>query len=72
MLRYSETLICFYFIQGKMYDSQLRLRQNGWQGVPTNFGLALSVVGAHVAHTLLVRVHVLHVVAPLTGQGDLG
>lgn len=55
-----------------MYDSQLRLRQNGWQGVPTNFGLALSVVGAHVAHTLLVRVHVLHVVAPLTGQGDLG
>lgn len=51
---------------------QVRLRQNGGQSVSADFGLASSVIRAHVAHALLVRVHVLHVVATLTGQGDLG
>lgn len=51
---------------------QLWLGQNGGQSVPPDFGLASSVIRAHVAHTLLVRVHVLHVVTTLTGQGDLG
>lgn len=33
---------------------QLGLRQNGGQSVPADFGLAASVIRAHVAHTLLV------------------
>lgn len=33
---------------------QLGLRQNGRQGVSADFGLASSVIGAHVAHALLV------------------
>lgn len=51
---------------------QLGLGQNGRQSVSADFGLASSVIGAHVAHALLVRVHVLHVVATLARQGDLG
>lgn len=51
---------------------QLRLMQDGGQSVSTDFGLASSVIGAHVAYALLVRVHVLHVVTTMTGQGDLG
>lgn len=51
---------------------QLGLRQDGRQSVPADFGLAPPVIGADVAHALLVRVHVLRVVPTLARQSDLG
>lgn len=51
---------------------QLRLGENGGQSVSADFRLSRSVVGGHVPHAVLIRVHLLHVVPPVAVQGDLG